>query len=383
MAGWLSRGSSLFRQPPPPPEPFEVVCDCGGRVAGQRTGSYQKPACPVCERPVFVLPANVYPQPKVKVKPFIPSAKSGKGADEKRTARASTNDVIDENPDPAPGARLSSPKKSSLAAGGKAASTGEAMAPREAPRPFFTPLRLVTMGIILMSALTIGGLWRRSRIEYAKTIVTKATDAGRQALKDRDFVIAAVEFDRARKAVDILGRTDDAANVIRQSSREATALANLSTSTLTECVEETLAGSKPGATEPLRMSSAIQGAWVIFDANLSLSSSGKNHCVLDSPIILKDGIVEIEINSPLIGSVLRAANPNEPARVIFAAQIEQITPFKGDPPTSVLTLNSKTVFLWANYSTYSSIGYRPFDHESEQLTRMALERQSKEKSPAD
>ena len=62
MADWLSRATDAFRkQAPPAPETYEVGCDCGMRLCGERTSAAQRPACPTCGCRVFVLPANVYP----------------------------------------------------------------------------------------------------------------------------------------------------------------------------------------------------------------------------------------------------------------------------------------------------------------------------------
>jgi hypothetical protein len=238
-----------------------------------------------------------------------------------------------------------------------------------------TPLRLVAAAIVLVSALTIGGLWHRHRIETAKATVNQATDAGMAAVQNQDYFHGAREFERARLAVDLLGRTDATANNIRRLSREATALAKLASSSLTECLRETLARKNSGPSELLTMSSLDKDAWVIFDAPVLLAGTEGEQSIVDAPIQLPEGNVRIEIAFPGLRNVSAAEGVSEAPRFIFAAQLQQVSALRGEPPTSVLTLNGKTAFLWTSYDTYASIGYRPFDAESEQQTRSLLERQ--------
>ncbi len=370
MAGWLSRATSLFQQTPPPAEPFVVECDCGGRVTGERMGVYQKPTCSLCERPVFVLPVNVYPfsKPKSKTK--------SRTSDDAKATRPPSTVVIDDQP-ASPSAGSSTTK--SVPIKGTLARPTPTLVPSlvQEPRPkLVTPLRLVAVAIFAMSALTISGLWRRYSLESARLAVSQAADAGMAAIEERDFPKAAREMERARRAVDLLGRTDQTAVDIRRFDREATALAKLATGTLTECLQETLATGKPGQAEPLRLSSVNKGAWMIFDASVFPASKGKNRFIVDAPMVLNDGIVRIEIESPVFQKRSRPSESGEPSRFIFAAQLEQLSSLKGKPPTAVLTLNGSTAFLWTSYDTYRAIEYQVWDPESEKQIRMILDEQN-------
>ena len=372
MAGWLGRTTSLFQKPPLPlPEPFEVECDCGGKVVGQRAANYQKPTCSNCRRPVFVLPLNVYPRPLPKSPPKNTSPK--KGGESKGTP-TSTNAVVQDIPVNSP----TKPTSGKKPVAGRATASPVETEPellREPRGPLITPLRLVSVAIILVSAVTISGLVHRNRIETAKATVATSADAGMAAIKEGDFAKAAKELEKARLAVDLLGRKDQTADEIRRFSREATALANLAASSLTEFLEETLANATSGQTEPLRMASLDKNAWVIFDANVIPAAEGGNLLTVDSPVFLKKASVEIEIESVAISKAARSSESGENPRVIFAAQLEQVSVPKGEPPKSVLTLNGKTAFLWTSYNTYSAIGYRPHDAENEQQTKSLLDRQ--------
>ena len=372
MAGWLSRTTSLFQKPPPPlPEPFEVECDCGGKVVGKRAGNYQKPTCPNCSRPVFVLPLNVYPRPVTKSPPKSTSPKKG---GESRGAQPSANTAVQDIPALNP-TKSASGKKTDPGRATPATVSAEPELLREPRPPLVTPLRLVAAAIIIVSLFTIRGLVNRQRIETAKATVAASADKGMAAIKEGDFATAAKELEKARLAVDLLGRKDQTADDIRRNSREATAIANLAASSLTEFLEETLANAKPGQSETLRMASLDKNAWVLFDATVIPTGEGGNQLTVDSPVFLKSAFVEIEIDSAAISKLARSADSGENPRVIFAAQLEQVSAPRGEPPKSVLTLNGKTAFLWTSYDTYSAIGYRPHDVESEQQTRALIVRQ--------
>ena len=68
MVQWLARTTQLLRrrQPPEPPQPFELACACGHNISGIRQPTFQAVRCNRCGSPVFVLPTDVYPKPKPK-----------------------------------------------------------------------------------------------------------------------------------------------------------------------------------------------------------------------------------------------------------------------------------------------------------------------------
>ena len=348
-----------------------MECDCGGKVVGQRTGSHQKRPCPLCEHPVFVLPANVYPRPKPKFDPKKAAAKATGGT----SSRSGPNAVVDDNPPPIP-TKASAPAPAQRGAERAASTphTGQPTLLQEPSRPLMTPLRLVTAAILLMSSLTIGGLWHRHRIEVAKATVTRAADAGMAAIVAKDFVKAAQELEKAHLAVNVIRRTDSAANDIRRLSREATAMAKLASSSLIEFLNDTLAIAKPGQPQ-IRLSSLDKGAWVIFDANVLPDTEEDGRFIVDFPLVVDGTKVEIEIRSSTFRKLPHTDESGEPPRVIFAAQLDQLSSPQGEPPKAVLTLNGTPAFLWSTYDNYVAIGYRPIDEENERQTRAVLEQQ--------
>lgn len=378
MAGWLTRTTSLFRQPVSAPEPFEVECDCGGKLVGHRTSSYQKPLCPVCDRPVFVLPVNVYPRPKVKPPKDSPqSGASAKLIPSGKLLKPSPNSVVDENPSSSP-SRPGSGKKTASGRDSTGSGSGEPDLLQVPRRRFFTPLRLVTGLILIISVLTARGLWYRQQWEAAKATVSAATDKGLAALHDRDFATAAKELERARAAVDLLERKDQTAEDIRRQSREATVLANLAANSLSEILEDTLGNGKPGDTDSLQMGSLNRNAWVIFDTSLVPLESGANRFQVDAPMWSNKHqvFVHIEIESATLAKVAKVEEGAEAPRVIFAAQLEEMSAPTGKPATSIMKLNGKTAILWTDYDTYHAVGFDPHsDSEYEQRTKAILSKQ--------
>jgi hypothetical protein len=371
MANWLSRATSLFQQPTPPPEPFEVECDCGAKVFGQRMKTYQRPSCTVCERPVFVLPANIYPQSKSKSTGNKRSAANPAAA---KATPPSTNTAFDLGPPPASTNR--DERKPPVVKGAAYNPVAVREPSFQTPsKPIVTPLRLMIVVVAAVGTVLVGGLWYRYRLERAAATISPAAEAGKAALFANDFKTAAREFARARAAVDLLGRTDETANDIRRSSHEATAIDKLATSSLSEILLETLKANERDATGTLKMSGLYKGAWVIFDANLIPSFEGKDRFIVDAPMLFAEGNVNIEIETSMFQDLTRPNEEGEAPRIIFAAQLEQLNESKNEMSGAVLILNGKTAFLWANYDNFVAAGYRPIDPESEQQTRAILERQ--------
>ena len=144
---------------------------------------------------------------------------------------------------------------------------------------------------------------------------------------------------------------------------------------MTDLLDETLANAKEGQTDPLKMASLDQNAWVIFDTSLIPSAEGKDRFLVDAPIFLHRVSVQIEIESAIIGRMVHTGEMDEAPRVIFAAQFEELSAPQGEPRKSTLKLNGTTAFLWTSYETYRTVGYRPFDAESEKQTKAIIERQ--------
>ncbi len=363
MAGWLSRATEGFRKPPPPaPEPYEVGCDCGGRVTGERTRSPQRPPCPSCGRLIFVLPANVYPRS------VIPASKR-------------TSPKFKPAKPVAPGAAPEAESKSPAAARTKVGESEAAVRDKRAGialeenEKWLTPFRLTVLAMLVVSGLTAWGMWYRVRVEAAKAMVAKATAAGMQALQDRDFDTAARELERARDAVNLLERTDEESQSVRRLCREAIAARGLATVSLFDLLHASLADLKPDDKDAKKFDGLHRQAWVLFDVPVLAPEDGRQPCSLDMPIFHDGQAIRIEIDSLALRQAVRRAPKDEPARVIFAAQLERLTSAAGANSDAILTLNGKSAFLWTSYDNYAALGYHEDDAEELKATQAVLDRQ--------
>lgn len=362
MAGWLSRATDAFRkEAPPAPEPYEVGCDCGGRVTGERSRSAQRPPCPSCGRLVFVLPANVYPRP---TKPVSKKAPTKLAATKERMAVAEATSAKSQS--------MANVRVRRDEATPRDDRSGIAL---EVNEKLFTPFRLTVTAMVAVCVLTGWGLWYRHRVETAKSIVAKATETGMQALQDRDFNTAARELERARDAVDLLKRTDAEAQSVRRLCREAIAARGLAHNSLFELLHESLADIKPGDKDTARFNGLYRDAWVLFDTTVLIPEDRSQPCTLDMPVFHRGRTVRIEANFAALKQAAEQATSGEPARVIFAAQLEKLVLPADSHSAAVLTLKDQSAFLWTNYENYAALGYHEDDAEELKATRSVLERQ--------
>jgi len=357
MANWLSRATDAFRKPPPAaPEPFTVRCDCGGTVTGVRVAAPQRPACPGCGRQVFVLPINAYP---TVVRPKKPKAESPPAPSESAGSvgnlKASKPDRQGSQPDPA--ATAKSRDGILLETRGR----------------ILTPLRMIVIAISLVLAVTVWGLWYRSRIEQAKSQVAAANEAGMKALQEGSFGTAAANLTRARNAVDLLGRTDPEANAIRRNCREAIAGHELSSSGLFDLLAEFAADSRSGRS---KFASRHRGAWLILDVIIASPEATERPCQIDMPILIDEMNFRIVVDSPLVRAAALREQANGPARVIFAAPMSELHTVRSDGnPEGTLVLNGKSAFLWTSFETYTALGYQESRAEDLAATKEVLARQ--------
>ena len=366
MADWLSRATDALRkQAPPAPETYEVGCDCGGRVSGERTSAAQRPPCPTCGSRVFVLPANVYPKIAKPTRPVPPiPEKPAKTTKKDRESQATAG-------------------KSKVPLTAKGLAVSDLTAPPvsefgiaiETRTRLVTPVRLIVLAMLVACGLTGWGLFRRQRIESAKAIVAKATEAGMRAINEGDFVRAARDLELARDAVDLLKRTDIEAQAVRRLCREALAARGLASDSLLEAIHKSLADTRPGEKESQRFDGLYRDSWVLFDAPLIVPDDAARPSLVDLEIAHAGRPVRIEITSSLIRRAAQQAPAESPNRVIFAAKLARLTPAHDAQTEAVLTLDADSAFLWGTFETYEALGYTEDDAEELRRTRELLERQ--------
>ena len=366
MADWLSRATDAFRkQAPPAPETYEVGCDCGVRLSGERTSAAQRPACPTCGGRVFVLPANVYPRTVKPVQPLPPlpvrPTKTTKKGRDTPVKGAASKTPLPTNRQPDFDALVPSVSESGIAL--------------DTRTRLITPVRLIVLAMLAVCGLTGWGLLRRYRIESAKAIVAKATDEGIRAIREGNFDGAARDLMIAREAVDLLKRTDAEAQSVRRLCREAIAARGLASDSLLEAIHKSLADIRLGDKETKRFDGLYRDAWVLFDAKLIVPDDAARPSLVDLAITHAGRPVRIETRSELIRRAAQQSPAESPHRVIFAAKLARLSPAHDAQTEAVLTLDDDSAFLWGTFETYAALGYTEDDAEELRRTRELLERQ--------
>lgn len=351
MAGWLKKATAGWGRTEAPPAPYRVACDCGATLTGVRAALPQKPACPVCGSPVFVLPNCVYPLPK--------SCRAEPPAEPVRPAA------------PPKSVRSRTPTR--------AASAAAEPAFRETrPRSrFLTPVRVIVAVIGCVIVLTGAVVWRRAQIEQARRNLPLAIERGAAAFAERDFVAAADAYRQAQAALDLLGRNDAAARYVRQCSLEASAASGLAAVGLSDVILQSLS-DKGGDSAVERFGRQYAGAWIVCDARLSVlpdaDEKRPRRYQVDLPLALDAHAVEIELSDVPWRAFLADAGA-QPRRVVFAAQLEEL-----QPPTELenavrLQLRGATAVLWSSYGSYRAIGFESGDGGEDPELRSVLAEQ--------
>lgn len=365
MAQWLTKASHAFRRrEPPAPEPFEITCDCGCRVAGLRRAAPQQLVCGGCNELVFVLPANVYPVPASEQKRRQQRAAGVIDEAQRASATATKSKGKKKKPPPVP--EPPSSRSTRAETRQRMAKTGTWL------RRQITPLRLILAGIVVVVVAT--GFWvrHRARRDQARTTARVAADRGREAIHDGDFRTASRELAAATAALDLLGRTDADAEEIRQLGREASAANNLLRIPLIEILNE--AEQSSDAEEwATHFGRQYADGWLVFDAPVvqTADSRGQKHIELDFPLTVHEKPVRIIADVP----ALRPLATTTPRRVILAAQLAECRLVTTKPAHFEARLRPETAFLWSDFDSYAALGFQENDGRTAELTRQLLDEQ--------
>lgn len=378
MAGWLSRATAVFRAAPPaPPQTYDIVCDCGASLHGERRSQPQRFPCSSCGRMTFVLPNNIYPKTskataKKTASKSPPAPKWKDGETEEIRNSVETEEIT-----------VRGPKGAKPRSGGKD-KRGKEEAPKPAPPQgiavdqrvkLFTPFRALVGAMAVVVALTGWSLVQRWQSEAAQSAANKATDAGLKALEEGDFPTAAKELGIARAAVDRLKRSDERSQLVRRAEREAAAAHGLATVPLMSILRESIEDFSATKQESARFESLYRSQWLLFDANLDVPLDGALPISVDLPLIIEGLEVHVEVASPDLRAVLSTLPEDAPKRALFAAPMKRFKVAKGDTPLAVMTLDGETLVLWTDPETLKLLTQVNETAEESQATRAILDRQ--------
>lgn len=396
MAGWLMRAASAFgRKTSPPPQPFDLPCDCGERHTGWRTESHQKLNCTHCDRPLLVLPADVYPAVKRPTAAKIHKKPPAVVHPEEQESAVASRRKKSASRTPKPSEKLKSSVSQEAAS---SAAKPEKTLPPTDDRIDLSPilqqartrrrtLRLVVASMLALVFATGWSLWNRTQREQARAAIPPATEAGLAALHSGDFAIAARELTIAVNALDTLRRHDATARTTRQAHREAVAADRLASVELADLAREVLAGSGTPEERQRRFQAEYGTQWLIFDVGVVSRTAGdKPVTELDVPLTLVEKTTErplqVRCDFPDLRRLTPELDAQNPIRVIIAGQLDEwLLPDALQGPI-IARIKPGTAFLWTDYDSYRAVGYQPYSVEAEQETRSLLNRQrQQERAP--
>ncbi len=396
MSSWLARAKEALsgREAEVTFEPIEIVCPCGRSVEATRRPTFQRVLCKSCGEAFFLLPADVYPRPVMKVRKVKP-IKTVEPTKSKPNCRSASAPATPSTPAPETAA---APEKAKIDV------AAQSRAAVEKARKTFTPLRLVALSLLTVVCLTGWWQWNRAARAAAEINFKNASEAGMTAMQKEEFFEAAQQFAKASAAADVLRRTDPPAEQARQRFRQLTALNSLLKRSLFEVVEAAR------ATRLRENANAVQsefanlhaGKWIVLQSDVipHAEASGPSAAPWEQQVMIFDEPLILTGNLPVFSKVpatsaLPSAPPNPDAaqadaappgvtplndlgqrEVFFAAQVESLQ-WNAERSAWVLTLKSSSSFLWSDYGLLLAAGLPPDELHTEARLRAMLTEQSR------
>lgn len=380
MSGWLSKATgALRREPPETPEPFESVCECGVRHTGLRRRKSQRLVCRSCGTSLFVLPRDVYPvpaapppkQPKKRKKPKSKTTRQAAPAPVigKRVFKQATQGVA----------------KASAKVGRGAADAGIGFGSRIAAYVrgfigFWTPFRLIVLGIVILCAITAAATLMSDRSEQAVIALTAANENARAAMKAGEYGTAQTEFAKAVALLDQLKRTDDPlARDIRQLHRETSAIRDIVPISPLDIAAAADAAVEAGQTSEwaTTFQTRYHNRWVVVEGNATPAdralSGGAYQVRVPIGIGSRSRSLSIQVSLPLLDRLVKGGKPRP---VILAGQIDSCE-LSQDKRTWIIKLKRETAFLWANADNLQALGFTFDDPEAQTQTQALLNSQAR------
>tara|TARA_R110002111_G_scaffold107056_2_gene165440 strand:+ start:2217 stop:3425 length:1209 start_codon:yes stop_codon:yes gene_type:complete len=364
MTRWLNIPSKTKRREEDIPEPYEIVCVCGVSLSGYRRKTPSRHACQQCEETYFILPRNCYPAPR-------PRKKKKQLPTQQQISQYILNSPLvtrlRERHEQKKAARQPQTVQTPTAAKPKI-SAFELPPPRTR---LITPFRGILAGIVLIVGLTGYGIIHSRSLDQATDTLKTATEAGETLLKQGDLPGANAAYLDAFQALDILGRTDQSANEIRQTSRELKAINSQAVSPLFEIADEAVAHIKQSDMKSWQSLFDIRyaGTWMIFEATLIPRSADVEteapRFRLNLPVLLDEYALYLELSSP---NFLEYLEQHSGQPLIFAAQIAGFRQDADQSDAGIILLNGETAFLWSHVKLYEELGFE-FDefHDRNQI----------------
>lgn len=334
MPGWLTKATQVFRRARVD-VPFAVTSSAGKVVEGLRGDTHQVVRCPSTGEKLFVLPVDAYPAPRnapaAKSKPKAKSKKPSKTEEPSRESASEQREAAAERPVTRP-----RPRRRGLSRIRERAA---------AARTWFTPLRTLGLGVVLVIGVTLWWTARSRARADAEIVLRTATREGWEALAAGDIETADDRFQAVIGALDTLGTDDPEMRRVAAETHVVTELSNLS---LLAVLDD--AGDFPDR---------HHGRWMIFDSAVVRASDANGNALVyvEFPFEIEGEPVDV-IADPALFAGLEVPTEDSGATldVIFAARLDALEPGDGPFPRWRLTLESETGFVWTHSATLAATG---------------------------
>ena len=369
MVSWLAKTTQLLqrRGPPEPPPPFEVGCACGHHLSGVRKANFQAITCHRCGNSIFVLPIDVYPQPKTK-KPAPTKASAEPAAlappTAERVARLKTTPsvpvpgTLPKGVKPAAGAGTATPPVGSPTAKLTEEAESADSVTLVVRRPLVSRFKLIVLAIWVVVTATGYFVWQSRLNDRALVSLPGHLEAGVAALRAGKLPEAAEEYGQAAWAVNRLKR-NDAESAENPSEgpgtpRHREPVGRSPVRNLRAAHRNASAGPEKWAE---KFNELYRDAWIVVEGDVvqETGPDGTGQPLLQFPFPIDSASVVIDARLKALAPVLDAAKGG-PRHVIFAGQLASFKKEGTKNPLWVIRLKDDSAFLWTNFDTYQAMG---------------------------
>jgi hypothetical protein len=252
------------------------------------------------------------------------------------------------------------------------------------PFRLFTPFRTVMLVVVAAVAATGYWSWHTAVVGRAETDFMFWAEQGQELFQKGEFLAAADDLENACRALDIMRRDDSKDRIIRQMSRETTALRDLCRMTLFEIVDDASEARNAGDRHwEKNVVIKHQDRWVVLDTVVLLepdpepvtsepdepvSDEPRLRCRFSYPLMAGNDPVHVVAGADLTSKL---AIDDERRNVVIAAQFESCTYREGQ---WTIRLRAETAFLWVHAESLKFLGFFADEvHPEEPLLKLLQE----------
>lgn len=349
------------------PIPFEVVCECGHRVAGIRRKSYQVAECSECTTSIFVLPADPYPKVRKPVPKEAPQTKRAAPS----TAPAPANDEA-----VTPARSGKSPETTSQKSGKSddrdegSRTSGEVLPDddviRLPPKPplavrlrrTFTPVRLLAVASMALVALTAWWMIHQRTLEEARRTWRREMDIVREAIEQGDRSRLAASVKKAVDAATLLSRDDadarDAKSLLRQT--QAIEQVGLSASDPVSVLADVTPANVQDIEDLKEVLGRLEGITCVFESPLIRSPENDQILVVNAPLLTPSGRIRIQVDSQLLRGLFDQIGQDN---MLFVASVQAASRDTSGAGEWLINLDGRSVTLLTSELLAAELGHDP------------------------